>query len=142
MNRGKLSDHGFEIEAKYDFGRGCYLSGHYSYLSRDDGSTIHTGNIMTNIRLSRNFNINADCSFLDGLARFLPNDTRDDPSGYAVVNATLIAKKFLKGYEGLELRASVYNLLDKEYTSPQGTELPNDLPMPGRNHLFEIKYDF
>jgi iron complex outermembrane receptor protein len=63
--------------------------------------------------------------------------------GYSIVNATLIAKKILKGYEGLELRASVYNLFDEDYTSPAGkNELPHDIPRPGQNFLFEISYKF
>ena len=70
-------------------------------------------------------------------------DKRDDMSGYAIVNTTLIAKKFLKGYENLELRGSVYNLFDKDYASPLGKmQLPEDTPMPGRNFLVEVKYKF
>ena len=30
----------------------------------------------------------------------------------------LIAKKFLKVYEGFEMRGSVYNLFDKDYVYP------------------------
>jgi hypothetical protein len=73
---------------------------------------------MANIRLSRYLNFYTDCNFEDDLGR-LDEDSRDDPSGYAVVNTTLIAKKFLKGYEGLELRGSAYNLFDKDYKHPQ-----------------------
>jgi outer membrane receptor protein involved in Fe transport len=83
-----------------------------------------------------------DCFFWDGGERSDPEDTRDDPSGHALVFATLIARKFVKGHEDLELRASVYNLLDKEYTSPTNDRLPNDLPMPGINYLLELKYMF
>jgi outer membrane receptor protein involved in Fe transport len=94
-------------------------------------------------------NFNADCFFWDGGERSDPEDTRDDPSGHALVFATLIARKFVKGHEDLELRASVYNLLDKDYTSPMAPRtagfpprLPNDLPMPGINYLLELKYMF
>ena len=80
--------------------------------------------------------------FCDGGERSDPEETRDDPSGHALVFATLIAKKFLKGYEPLELRASVSNLLDKDWSSPEPPGLPNDLPMPGINYLLEIKYTF
>jgi len=69
-------------------------------------------------------------------------DTRDDLSGFGVVNTTLIAKKFLKGYEGLEFRASVYNLLDKEYSKSKGPELPNGFPMPDRHYLLELRSKF
>ena len=73
----------------------------------------------------------------------LSADERDDMSGYGIVNTTLIAKKFLKGYENLELRGSIYNPFDKDYTSPTGKgELPNDMPRPGRNFMVEVKYKF
>jgi outer membrane receptor protein involved in Fe transport len=152
INYEKGRKQGFEVEVKYDFGRGTYLSGTYSYqgigtLDAPTGkaqswaSPRHMGDIMANVRLSRYFNFNADCYFAEGFERQY-GDSRDDMSGYAIVNATLIAKKFLKGYEGLELRGSVYNLFDKDYTSPQDPRLPNDLPMPGINFLLEIKYGF
>ena len=64
-------------------------------------------------------------------------------SGYGIVNTTLIAKKFLKGYEEFEVRGSVYNLFDKDYTAPTDPgSLPNDLPRPGRNFIVEVKYKF
>ena len=71
-----------------------------------------------------------------------PGDPRDDPSSLTLANATLIAKKFLNGYEGLELLASVYNLLDKDWSNPQPPEIPNGLLMPGINYMLEIKYEF
>jgi outer membrane receptor protein involved in Fe transport len=63
-------------------------------------------------------------------------------SGYVVIDATLIAKKFLEGYEGLEIRGSVYNLFDKKYTSPLDPRLPNDIPRAGRSFIIELKYKF
>jgi len=161
-NYGEGTRHGLEIEMKYDFGRGTYLSGNYEYreifddLTLPDGGKFrnwiapaHVGNIMANIRLSRYLNFFADCHFEDGFRRDY-GDPRDDMSGYAIVNTTLIAKKFLKRYEGLELRGSVYNLFDKDYTSatpPRTTiaplpALPNDLPMPVIHFLLEMKYKF
>ena len=99
---------------------------------------------MSNIRLSRHLNFYVDCQFIDGeeRLRWMPGEDREDPSGYAIVNATLIARKFLKGYEGLELRGSIYNLLDKDYTHSSGPELPNDFPMPDRHYLLELRYTF
>jgi outer membrane receptor protein involved in Fe transport len=62
-------------------------------------------------------------------------------SGYGIINATLIAKKFLNGYEGLESQGSVYNLFNKDYKSPTDKgQLPNDTPRPGRNFIVEVKY--
>jgi outer membrane receptor for ferrienterochelin and colicins len=146
-NYGKMRSEGLEYEMKYDFGRGSYLVVNYTnqlFIKRDFQWFVpkHTGNVMLNVRLSRYLNFNTDCHFEDGFRR-QEGDTRADKPGYGIVNATLIARQFLEDYKGLELRASVYNLFDKDYTSPTGTlELPHDLPRPGRTFLFEVKYTF
>ena len=101
---------------------------------------------MGNVRLSRHFNLYADCLFEDGFSRATldPPDPRDDMSGYAVVNTTLIAKNLFGEYKGLELRLSVYNLLDKDYTNTwlYWRQIPHDIPRPDRNYLVEVKYRF
>jgi outer membrane receptor protein involved in Fe transport len=130
---------------KYDFGRGTYLAANYTYYKiKTEGTDTrgieqHIGKFMTNIRLSRHFNFFADCSIFSGHQRWGLKDTRGDHAGYGVVNATLIGRKFLKRHEELELRGSVYNLFDEDYTMPHGQQLPNDLPMPGINFLVEIR---
>jgi outer membrane receptor protein involved in Fe transport len=96
---------------------------------------------MTNIRLSRYLNFYASCHIEDGFRRDR-GDNRSDVLGYGIVNVTLLARKFLKGYEGLEVRGSVYNLFDKDYVSPQIPNLPQDIPRPGRNFILEVKYKF
>ncbi len=150
-NQGKARDQGFELEAKYDFGKGTYISGYYEYLSVKSGPSFsnYLAQLMANVRLSRYLNFNADCNHWDSTNRANPEDPRDDPSSLTLVNATLIAKKFLKGYEGLELRGSVYNLFDKDWSrdvpdmTPSGLPaIPNDWPIPGINYLLEMKYTF
>ena len=102
----------------------------------------YRGNIMANIRLSKYLNFYASCHFEDGFRRDR-GDPRNNMSGYGIINTTLIAKKFLRNYEGLEVRGSVYNLFDKDYTSPTTMfGLPDDLPRPGRNFMVEVKYKF
>jgi iron complex outermembrane receptor protein len=146
-NYSTMRSQGLEMEMRYDLGRGSYLALNYTnqlsikrmfewFVPR------HVGNIMANFRLSRYLNLYTSCHFEDGFRR-QRGDNRDNMSGYAIFNTTLIAQKFLKGYEGLELRASVYNLFDKDYTSPAGRlELPQDIPRPGRSFLVEAKYKF
>jgi len=71
------------------------------------------------------------------------NDTRENPRDYVIANTTLIAKNFLEELKGLEVRAAVYNLFNKEYTTPTGPgELPGDYPMPGINFMLELRYTF
>jgi iron complex outermembrane receptor protein len=137
---------GFVIEMKYDFRRETYLAMNYTYQLDKKRSVFFLprlrGNIMANVRLSQYFNFYAHCHFEDGFRRSR-GDNRDDMSGYGIINTTLIAKNFWKEYEGFEIRGSVYNLLDKDYTSPTGQgQLPGDLPRPGRNFIIEVKYTF
>jgi len=144
-NFGKQRSEGLEVEMRYDFGRGTYLAANYTYQIFKKRFLYmvprHMGNVMVNIRLSKYLNFYASCHFEDGFRRER-GDTRDDMSGYGIVNTTLIAKKFLKGYEGLEIRGSIYNLFDKDYTSPMNEGLPNDIPRPGRNFIVGMKYKF
>jgi iron complex outermembrane receptor protein len=149
-NRGTARSKGVELQLKYDFGRGTYLAMNYTYLDtefRDPDTNPwwyprQMGTLTANIRLNRYLNLNTHLIYRDKWCR-MNVDPRDDPPDYAIVNATLIARKFLKGLEGLELRGSVYNLFDKEYTAPTGMgQLPGDYPRPGRNFLLEMRYKF
>ena len=65
-------------------------------------TTAHGQYHGTMFSLSRYLNFHTDCHFEDGFRR-QEEMTRADKSGYGIVNTTLIAKHFLKGYEGLEL---------------------------------------
>ena len=137
-----------EAELKYDFGRGTYLSMCYSGIRPEEPQLYtpdHSGTLMANIRLSRHLNLNADLYYAGGFKRASSDVGRDDPSDYGIVNATLIARKFWKRFEGLELRGSVYNLFDKDYVYPRprmGVWAHPDFPAPGRSFLFEIQYKF
>ena len=148
---------------KYDFGRGTYLSMNYTfvndlsvnyiyaneYFSNPDTifwmSPKQLGTFTANIRLNKYLNLNACLLYRGGWSRNRSEgDLRDDPGDYAIVNATLIARNFLKDLKGPEARAAVKNLFNKEYTSPTENYgwLPDDLPMPGINFFFELRYAF
>jgi len=148
-NRDTIRTEGLEVEMKYDLGRGSYLALNYRYMIFQKRflkqvSPKHIGNIMANIRLSKYLNFYASCHIEDGFRRDrLKMDSRENVSGYGIVNTTLIARKFLKGYEGLEIRGSIYNLFDKDYVSPMPVMLlPEDMPRPGRSFMVELKYKF
>jgi len=134
VNQGKSRSQGFEVEAKYDFGKGTYISGYLDYHSDKSGDFISYNYeyLMANVRLSRYLNFHSDCRFFDP-PKSLSN---------TLVSATLIAKKFLKGYEKLELRGSVYNLFDKDLSIPVSEDVPNGWPQPGINYLLEMRYTF
>jgi outer membrane receptor protein involved in Fe transport len=138
---------------KYDFGRGTYLSMNYTYqhLELWDAYGLpiasfyvpkQIGTLTANIRLNRYLNLNAYLLYRGDWTRS-KDDTRDDPGDYAIVNATLTARSFLKDLKGLEVRAAVKNLLNKDYITPQNPiYLPDDMPMPGINFFLELRYTF
>ena len=100
------------------------------------------GTLTANVRLNRYLNLNTYLLYRGGWTR-AEGDPRDDPGDYVTVNATLIAKNFLKELKGLEVRGSILNLFNKEYTYPTGAgELPGDMPMPGINFMLELRYTF
>jgi len=155
MNVGERTSQGVTLQMKYDLGRGTYLGMNYTHLSVKGAASssgqettpffwepARLGTLKANVRLNRYLNLNTYLLYRGGWTR-TEDDTRDDPGDYVTVNATLIAKNFLKELKGLEVRGSVLNLFNKQYTDPSspGT-LPDDLPMPGINFFVELRYTF
>jgi iron complex outermembrane receptor protein len=65
---------------------------------------------------------------------------RAKAEGFAVVNATLFARELVKG---LELSASVYNLLDKKYGDPVSDDFVQEtVPQDGRTFRVKLTYRF
>jgi outer membrane receptor protein involved in Fe transport len=150
MNADRITRTGAELQLKYDFGRGTYLSANYTQMTWDfaDESIVawmepaRFGTLTGNVRLNKYLNFNAQLLYRGNWSRS-KNDPREDPGDYAIVNATLIAKDFINELKGLEVRGSVLNLFNKDYTAPTGPgELPNDYPMPGINFFVELRYSF
>jgi iron complex outermembrane receptor protein len=150
-NRDEIRTQGIEAEVKYDFGKGIYIAMNYTYQDARNQATDeplynipeHKGNLVANIRFSKYINFYTDLYFQEGFTR-QKDDPRDDENpGFEVLNATLLARKFIPKLEGLELRGSVYNILDEEYAVPTAKDgLPVDYPMPGRSFLVDIRYTF
>ena len=140
FNKGTRREKAFEVEAKYGFGKGTYLAGNFLYGNWQDDDHRFLGKIMSNIRLSRHFNLYFDCQHHAGMSR--PAGYLGDQYSYTYANATMIARKFLKGHEGLELGGSVYNLFDEDFAWYISDGLPYGWPQPGINFLVEMKYRF
>ncbi|GAK59366.1 hypothetical protein U27_06350 [Candidatus Vecturithrix granuli] len=150
-NSSEIRARGIEAEWKYDFGKGTYLAMNYTYQDSQNLDTDrqlydipkHKGNVLSNIRISKYLNFYADLHFEEGFTREKGDIRQDDNPGFAVVNTTILAKKFWPRFEGLELRGSVYNVFDKDYTVPTAKDsLPVDYPMPGRSFLVEMRATF
>ena len=160
-NLSEMTNQGVTLQMKYDFGRGTYIGMNYTHLSmaaimgpeaQRPGKRwtdaywyepARMGTLMANVRLNRYLNLNTYLLYRGGWGRGGLYVKRDDPGDYVTANVGLIAKNFLKELKGLEIRGMVYNLLNKQYTSPTSpTELPDDMPMPGINFFLELRYTF
>ncbi|MBI5185727.1 MAG: TonB-dependent receptor [Nitrospinae bacterium] len=148
-NSQNVISEGVELEMKAKLHEGSYLAMNYTFQNPREKITgrladvpSNKGNIMANWEINEIFHLYGHL-FLKGRTPRADGDTRSDVPGYGTVDATLMARNFLKGWEGLELRFSMYNLLDKKYAdpAPAGT-LPEDYPRPGRSVLGEVRYMF
>ena len=68
----------------------------------------------------------------------------EDAPGYGIVNFTLFSQNLIKG---LELSASIYNLLDRKYSDPAtqnqgGTHLQDLVEQDGRAFRVKLTYRF
>lgn len=63
-----------------------------------------------------------------------------DAGGYGVVNLTLFSQNLVKG---LDISASVYNLLDRSYSDPSTPlHVQNVIPQDGRAFRVKLTYRF
>ena len=66
--------------------------------------------------------------------------TRAETGGFTVVNLTLLARNWVKG---LELSASLYNVLDKAYADPvSDSYAPETIAQDGRRYRLKAAYEF
>ncbi len=147
-NLGGSNIQGIEFEVKANLDHllnGSYAWANYTYQDSESKGDPqpdvpkHKGNVGINVGLSKYFNANIH-SFITGNRVREEADTRDDSPGYAIVNLTMIAKEF---YKDMKIKASVFNLLDKDYNDPAVINtIPTDLPRPGRTFFVGLEYGF
>ncbi|MGR3318423.1 MAG: TonB-dependent receptor plug domain-containing protein [Candidatus Anammoxibacter sp.] len=147
-NLGGPNVQGIELEVKADFPglwNGVYAFANYSYLDAESkGDPLpdvpkHKGNIGINAGITRYLNANLH-TFISGSRVRAEADQRDDSPGYALMNLTLTAKDFFKGFK---VKASLFNLLDKDYNDPAPINtIPTDIPRPGRTFFIELEYEW
>ena len=144
-NVGGSNIQGIEFEIKADLGKNTYAFANYTYQDSETKGDPqpdvpkHKGNIGINFGLWKYLNANVH-AFISGPRVREQADPRDDSPGYAVVNCTLIAKEFFKG---IKLKASLFNLLDKDYNDPSIINtIATDLPRPGRTFFLGVDYKF
>lgn len=136
---------GVEIETKVDMTKGNYVFMNYTFKSHEDsdGNELplvaeHTGNFGVNVHYWKYMNTNLS-TFVSGARSRIDTDTRKDLPAYALLNLSFIGKEF---FRTMEVQGTVFNILDKDYSDPGPTRIPDDLPRPGRTFFVGLSYQF
>ena len=144
-NFGDARVRGIETETRIDINKGNYVFMNYTFQDTegDDGDDLpfvakHKGNFGVNAHYWKYINTNLS-TFVSGKRFREEDDTRGDMPAYALLNLSVIGKEFFKT---MEVYGTVYNLLDKDYSDPGPTSIPEDLPRPGRSFFVGLSYQF
>ena len=144
-NYGDARVHGIETETKIDITKGNYVFMNYTFQNPkdDDGNDLpfvahHHGNFGVNVHYWKYINTNLS-TFVSGRRSREEDDTRSDLPAYALLNLSVIGKELFKT---MKVQGTVYNLLDKDYSDPGPTSIPDDLPRPGRTFFVGLSYQF
>jgi iron complex outermembrane receptor protein len=144
-NFGDARVQGVEMETRVDIVKDNYIFMNYSFQNPEDnhGNDLpfvaqHHGNFGVNVNYWKYVNANLS-TFISGTRSREEGDNRDDLPAYALLNLSIIAKKFFKT---MEIQGTVFNLLDKDYSDPGPTSIENDLPRTGRAFFVGLRYQF
>lgn len=136
---------GFEMNTRIDISKGNYVFMNYTFKNPEDedGNDLplvaqHTGNFGVNVNCCEYINTNLS-TFVSGSRSRIDTDTREDLPAYALLNLSLIGKKFFKT---MEVYGTVFNILDKDYSDPAPPSVPDDLPRPERTFFVGMSYQF
>lgn len=144
-NLDKVEARGIELEAEQARGNGLRWRASYALQRTEDAIT---GMVLTNSprHLAKlNFMTPLPATTWRGGLEWQYTDRRRTLSGgktasYALTNLTLSNGQLVKG---LEMSASLYNLLDKSYADPGGEEhLQDVIPQDGRGWRLKLNYRY
>lgn len=144
-NFGNAHVKGIETETKIDIIKDNYIFMNYTFQKPEDNNgndlpfvTEQMGNFGVNVHYWEYMNTNLS-TFVSGRRSREANDPRSGLPAYALLNLSVIGKEFFKT---MEVQGTVFNLLDKDYSDPGPTSIPNDLPRPGRTYFVGLSYQF
>ncbi|MEW6353410.1 MAG: TonB-dependent receptor, partial [Pseudomonadota bacterium] len=147
-NTGSQTGYGFELEGDWKASSSLRLRGNYSFqLSEDNSTGTDAGNAPhhhvfagADWKFMPNWIVGGQLNWV-GARKRASGDTRPAINNYMTIDTILRYKE--KG-SPWAAAFSVHNLLDADARepSPAPGSIPNDLPLPGRNFLMEVSYDF
>lgn len=144
-NVGKQEAVGLEWEFQWRPLKSIDLSGNYSYTDSDDGNNNDTRNyakqlaaFIINWYPTEHIHTNITSNWVKDRER-PDGDIRAEIKDYTLVTAKVSYGGLASG---IEVSASVNNLLDDDIRHPSDGTIPDDFPQAGRQWLAEIVYRF
>lgn len=146
QNAGDQKGYGLEWEISWSISNKVKMNANYSLqhsvdlaTDSDAGNAPHHeiyGGI--DWAFLRDWSLNSELMWVGDRQR-APGDTRSPLKGYSLVDITIQHTLFR---DKIHLVASVRNLFnaDAREPSPSSGQIPNDLPLPGRNFYVELRY--
>mgnify|MGYP000112017725 CR=1 FL=1 len=151
QNFGQQTAYGVEIEVNKQLSQNVSLAANYAWSeARNDTNDTdvayvpkHLWYLQLDWNLSENLNLNVQNHYVMDRERDI-GDLRDRIDNYWLTNLTLRWQPETHNYEAALL---VKNLFDEDAREPSmnngaNVNLPNDLPLPGRMVMGEIRYHF
>lgn len=150
INKGGAKIDGIEVGLSGKYSADNYWQMNYMWQNPKDADTdkdlpdvpSQRASLSFNLGITKYLNAHADILWTGKRPR-VSGDTRGDMPSYTIVDLTLIAKKF---YKGFEIRGIVHNLFDEEYEDPDTSGaaqlIPGDYPREGISALVEVSYRF
>lgn len=151
QNTGQQNGYGVELETKWTVSPTLSLIANYSWQkstnNRTDKDAANAPQqqfyVQTNWEFGGNYNLNVQATRVMDRAREV-NDPRPDIDDYTMVDMALRKSKIMDAIDISLIIKNIFNE-DAREPSPNGVPqplIPNDLPLPGRQIVGEIRYRF
>ena len=146
-NAGSQRGHGLELGLSWDAASDLRLSGHYAYQRSTDETTNQDAGLAphhhvyarADWRLARGWTLSGQINHVADRHR-QAGDSRPPIPDYTIADLTLRSTWYKRWQFSLSLR----NLFNTDAREPTGaasaTNIPGDLPLPGRNGYLEVRY--
>jgi outer membrane receptor protein involved in Fe transport len=143
-NTGSVTSRGIELEARYEWQSGAYVSANFGYIDAkdDDGRPVpdeprNSGSAAAWMPITERLSGGLNLYWQDQSPRAI-GDSRGDLAGYQVLDANLRYRIS----DRIEVGIAAYNILNEDYAlpAPAGT-IEDDYLASGRSFRAELRLD-